>query len=91
MKRGFTFTEVLFTFAIFAAITALLFPVASAVANKASREANQKSKETQSHIKAFDLYTAQHDGHLWVLNRTSDYFLHHPDCPCKENKAEREP
>lgn len=50
----------------------------------AIRNAAIKSKEgqTQTTIKAFGLYTAQHDGHLWVLSRTSDYFLHHPDCPC---------
>ena len=88
MKRAFTLIEVLVTLAIFAVLTGLLFPLFSAIA-KASREANQNSKGTQAHIKTFDLHTAQHDGHLWVLNRTSDYFLHHPDCPCN-GKAEKD-
>ncbi len=33
------------------------------------------------------MYTARHDGHLWVIYRGTDcvHFEHHPDCPCKKD------
>lgn len=87
-KRGFTLTEVLVVVAILATLAGLLIPAIQVARNNArNHRENQNSGETEK--KSFYMSTEHHDGHMWVMNRTMDYFLHHPDCPCK-GKAERE-
>lgn len=85
MKRGFTLVEVLVSLAILATLAGLIIPGCAAVA-EANRKARQNPDKAE---RSFYLSTERHDGHMWVMNRTMDYFIHHPDCPCKE-KAERE-
>lgn len=86
MKRAFTLIEVLVSLAIIVTLLAgLIIPGCTAVA-----EANKKARQNPDKVeKTFYLRTERHDGHMWVLNRTSDYFLHHPDCPC-HGKVEKD-
>lgn len=85
MRRAFTLIEALVALGIVVTIIGLLIP-----AIFAARDAtNRKHEAREERDKSFYLHTERHDGHTWVLNRTMDYFVHHPDCPCK-GKAERE-
>jgi prepilin-type N-terminal cleavage/methylation domain-containing protein len=87
-KRGFTLTEVLVVIAILCTLGGLLFPAIQAARNNAKNfRENQNPEEANKN--SLYMSTVRHDGHMWVMNRTMDYFLHHPDCPCK-GKAERE-
>lgn len=81
MKQEITkqLIEILAALVILVIILSLIIGPAYAIRNAAIKS---KEGQTQIPMKAFGLYTAQHDSHLWVLSRTSDYFLHHPDCPC---------
>lgn len=88
MKQEITkqLIEILAAIVILVIILSLIIGPAYAIRNAAIKS---KEGQTQTPMKAFGLYTAQHDGHLWVLSRTSDYFLHHPDCPC-HGKVEKD-
>lgn len=70
--------EILATLVILVILLCILAVPALAIINSIIN----KNKKTEVPTKAFELYTGQHDGHLWILNRTSSYFLHHPDCTC---------
>jgi hypothetical protein len=43
---------------------------------------NRKPEDVILPPKTYSLHTVEHDNHLWILNRTMDYFVHHPDCSC---------
>lgn len=87
-KRGFTLTEVLVVIFILVSLGGLLVPALQAARNNAENlRENQKPEEANKN--SLYMSTVRHDGHLWVMNRTMDYFLHHPDCPC-HGKAERD-
>lgn len=86
MKRGSTLIEVLVSLGIVATIAGLLIPALLAAIAKVNRKPEGVRQERD---KSFYLHTERHDGHMWVLNRTMDYFVHHPDCPC-HGKAERD-
>lgn len=85
-KNGFTFVEFLIALAIVATLLGLLVPALVAARANANRKPEEVRQESD---KSWYLHTEQHDGHLWILNRNMDYFVHHPDCPCK-GKAERD-
>ena len=75
--------EILAAIVILVIVSSIIYVAAAALLMDTIQSKNSPNKPT----KAFELYTGQHDGHLWILNRTSDYFLHHPDCTC--GKAEK--
>jgi type II secretory pathway component PulJ len=83
MRRAFTLIEALVSLFIVVTVLGLLIPAILAAAAREGR----KTEEVRD--KSFYLHTERHDGHMWVLNRTMDYFVHHPDCPC-HGKAERD-
>ena len=85
MRRAFTLIEILVALGIVVTILGLLVPALFA----ARDAANRKHEVREDRERSFYLHTERHDGHLWVLNRTTDYFVHHPDCPC-HGKAERD-
>lgn len=87
-KRGFTLKEVLVVIFILVSLGGLLIPAFQAARNNAKNlRENQNPEEANKN--GWYMSTVRHDGHLWVMNRTMDYFLHHPDCPC-HGKAERD-
>lgn len=88
MKRGFTLTEVLVVIFILVSLGGLLVPAIQAARNNAKNLRENKNPE-EANKNGWYMSTMRHDGHLWVMNRRMDYFLHHPDCPC-HGKAERD-
>lgn len=81
--------EILATIVILVILLTIIYGACVAVRNASINSTKETKSQSQSPIKAFELYTGQHDGHLWILNRTSSYFLHHPDCPCS-GKSEKD-
>jgi prepilin-type N-terminal cleavage/methylation domain-containing protein len=86
VKRGFTLIEFLVSLGIVTTIAGLLIPALLAAMAKVNRKPEEVRQERD---KSWHLHTQKHDGHMWILNRTMDYFVHHPDCPC-HGKAEKE-
>lgn len=87
-KCAFTLAEVLVVIVILGILAGLLVPAIQAAKNNAKNFRENQNPEG-ANKKSWSLSTEHHDGHMWVMNRTMDYFLHHPDCPCK-GKAEKE-
>lgn len=105
MKLAFTPLEVLVSLTIIVTLLAgLIIPGCTAIA-EANKKASiilicfgiyllsiiswQIRQNPDKVEKSFYLHTEQHDGHTWVMNRTMDYLLHHPDCPC-HGKVEKD-
>lgn len=81
MTRGFTLTDGLVVIAIVATIAAMLAP-------PFVRMTDRSMASEPSHVTGWRLYTAQHDGHWWVIG--GEHHCHHPDCPCLSRVAEAE-
>ena len=85
-RKGFAIIEALVALGILAVFAAFL------VGLVAARNANLDKRSTENDApvaKRFHMSTVRYEGHKWVMNRTMDYFLHHPECPCG-GKAERD-
>ena len=78
-RRGVTLVEVIVVLAIAATLVALLVPAFTADYGKAPAASREPPRTVR-------LWTAQHDGHWWVMSQ--EHFSHHPDCPCKSRQAE---
>ena len=75
-KKGFTLVELLVVLAIVAIVVSLLLG------------AVRGSKASPGD--SIWLRTVRHDGHMWVVNGSAEYFVHHPDCD-RCSKGERQP
>lgn len=85
-KLGFTLVEVIVVAAILLTLVGLLWPAFSAA--WAAATGKPEEVKPSGPPRSFRLYTAQHDGHWWVMS--PDHFEHHPDCPCPAQNAEKE-
>lgn len=81
-RRGFTLVELCVVVVIILTLAGLLVPV---VMPARSRRSGTRDEPPQS----WNLYTTQHDGH-WFVKDAGGGVCHHPDCPCRKQKAEAE-
>lgn len=102
-KRGITFVEMLVILAIIGTLIGLLAPgVQMAIAaHKRGAQAGEPAAVPAQIVApapqagSWYLFTVAHDGHWFVISRTTDGsrpFMHHPSCPCtKKPEAEATP
>lgn len=51
---------------------------------------NNLQKETTTITSTYYLTSIVHDEHLFVYAKQSGNFIHHPNCPCSQNKKSQE-
>lgn len=89
MRRGFTLIEVVVVLAILATLCGLLAPAFFAARDAATTQQKAPAADSGPPSTMY-LYTVQHDGHWWIIERAARHFEHHPDCPCRSRKPEVE-
>lgn len=78
--------EYMIVVAIIGIIAALTVPAIRNV--KAMAEKKEQAEKIKASGGDPELKTVKHDGHLFI--KTHRNLLHHPDCPCRRLKAEKE-
>jgi prepilin-type N-terminal cleavage/methylation domain-containing protein len=86
MKKGFTLVEALVCLAIVLTLIGLLVPaIQQSLNNNKPTENGEKSIPDGS---MYNFVTVKHDNHLFI--RDGHSIIHHPDCPCFTQTAEKE-
>jgi len=92
MKKGFTLVEILVCLAIAAILIGLLLLMVNVPAIQKSLNNNKLTENGEKSIPDGSIYgfvTVKHDNHLFI-KLTQAGIIHHPDCPCFTQTAERE-
>ena len=86
MKKGFTLVEALVCLAIVLTLIGLLVPAIQQSLNNNPTENGEKSIPDGW---IYGFVTVKHDNHLFI-KLTQAGIIHHPDCPCFTQTAEKE-